>query len=183
MSIRIRPITSKADRKRFVDIAFRLNAKDPNWIPPLRAEALELITPGKNPFYEHAEQQLYIAERGGTPVGRISAHIDHLWLAMPAEQGGGPTIGNWGLLEAVDQEVATTLIATAEEWLRGKGMTILRSAGRGDLYIEVGVETPVKLNKRQKELLQEFEKAGGESVGTHPESEGFFAKVKEFLGG
>ena len=123
MSIRIRPITSKADRKRFVDIAFRLNAKDPNWIPPLRAEALELITPGKNPFYEHAEQQLYIAERGGTPVGRISAHIDHLWLAMPAEQGGGPTIGNWGLLEAVDQEVATTLIATAEEWLRGKGMT------------------------------------------------------------
>ena len=67
--------------------------------------------------------------------------------------------------------------------LRGKGMTILRSAGRGDLYIEVGVETPVKLNKRQKELLQEFEKAGGESVGTHPESEGFFAKVKEFLGG
>jgi molecular chaperone DnaJ len=67
--------------------------------------------------------------------------------------------------------------------LRGKGMTILRSTGRGDLYIEVGVETPVKLNKRQKELLQEFEKAGGEATGTHPESEGFFAKVKEFLGG
>ena len=67
--------------------------------------------------------------------------------------------------------------------LRGKGMSVLRSAGRGDLYIEVGVETPVKLNKRQKELLQEFEKAGGATPGTHPESEGFFAKVKEFWGG
>jgi len=66
--------------------------------------------------------------------------------------------------------------------LRGKGMSILRSPGRGDLYIEVVVETPVKLNKRQKELLQEFEKAGSDGTGTHPESEGFFAKVKEFLG-
>jgi molecular chaperone DnaJ len=63
--------------------------------------------------------------------------------------------------------------------LRGKGMTVLRSAGRGDLYIEVLVETPVKLNKRQKELLQEFDKLGSNSAGTHPQSEGFFAKVKE----
>lgn len=123
MTLAIRPVAGKADRKRFVDLAFRLNATDPNWIPPLRAEALELITPGKNPFYEHAEQQLFLAERGGQLVGRISAHIDHLWLTMPAEQGGGPGIGNWGLLEAADQEVATALIATAEDWLRGKGMT------------------------------------------------------------
>jgi molecular chaperone DnaJ len=66
--------------------------------------------------------------------------------------------------------------------LRGKGMTILQTPGRGDLYIEVGVETPVKLTKRQKELLQEFEKEGSGGPGTHPESEGFFARVKEFLG-
>jgi molecular chaperone DnaJ len=66
--------------------------------------------------------------------------------------------------------------------LRGKGMTILRSAGRGDLYIEVVVETPVKLSKRQKELLQEFDELGAGHAGTHPESEGFFAKVKEFWG-
>jgi hypothetical protein len=123
VTLAIRPVARKADRKRFVDLAFRLNAADPNWIPPLRAEALELITPGKNPFYEHAEQQLFLAERGGKLVGRISAHIDHLWLTMPAEQGGGPGIGNWGLLEAADQEAATALIATAEDWLRGRGMT------------------------------------------------------------
>ncbi|KKC26743.1 hypothetical protein [Sphingomonas sp. SRS2] len=123
MPVTIRPVTGKAERKRFVELAYKLNAGDPNWVPPLRIEALELVTPGKNPFYEHADQQLFLAERDGTLVGRISAHIDHLWLAMPAEQGGGPGIGNWGLLEAVDQEVASALIAAAEDWLRARGMT------------------------------------------------------------
>lgn len=62
--------------------------------------------------------------------------------------------------------------------LRGKGMSVLRSSSRGDMYIEVQVETPVKLNKRQKELLEEFDKDF--SKESSPESEGFFTKVKEF---
>jgi len=65
-------------------------------------------------------------------------------------------------------------------WLRGKGMSVLRSPARGDMFIEATVETPVNLNKRQQELLREFEKAG-DNAGTHPESEGFFARVKEFF--
>jgi molecular chaperone DnaJ len=65
--------------------------------------------------------------------------------------------------------------------LRGKGMPVMRGAGmHGDLYIEVAVETPVKLSKKQRELLREFEKAS--EGGTHPESEGFLAKLKEFWG-
>lgn len=139
MSITIRPVTSKADRKRFVDLAFDLNAADPNWIPPLRSEALELITPGKNPFYEHAEQQLFLAERDGALVGRISAHIDHLWLAMPAEQGGGPGIGNWGLLDAADQEAAAALIRTAEDWLKAKGMTSVMAPVSCSIWEEPGL--------------------------------------------
>jgi molecular chaperone DnaJ len=63
--------------------------------------------------------------------------------------------------------------------LKGKGMTIMRSAARGDMYVEVMVETPVNLTRRQKELLKEFE-TEGKGRETHPESEGFFAKVKEF---
>lgn len=122
-SVSVRPVVTKRDRKEFVDLTYRLNGKDPNWIPPLRMEAVELITPGKNPFYEHAEQQLYLAERGGELVGRISAHIDHLLLGMAPEQGGGPGVGNWGLLEAVDGDVARALIGTAEDWLRQRGMT------------------------------------------------------------
>jgi molecular chaperone DnaJ len=65
--------------------------------------------------------------------------------------------------------------------LQGKGMPVLRARGTGDMYVQVMVETPQKLNKRQKELLAEFERQS--SGETHPESAGFFAKVKEFLDG
>jgi molecular chaperone DnaJ len=61
--------------------------------------------------------------------------------------------------------------------LRGKGMSVLRSSHRGDMYIHTLVETPVKLNKKQKELLNEFAKSGGH---ISPQSENFFSKVKEF---
>ena len=64
--------------------------------------------------------------------------------------------------------------------LRGKGMTGLHGRGRGDMYIEINVETPVNLTKRQQELLKEFAGAGGSGAkSTNPESEGFFTKVKE----
>lgn len=68
--------------------------------------------------------------------------------------------------------------------LRGKGMSILRSSMRGDMYIEAAVETPVNLVKRQKELLEEFEKLS-KMESTNPESAGFFKKVKDLwnLGG
>ena len=61
--------------------------------------------------------------------------------------------------------------------MRGKGMSVLRSPARGDMFVETVVETPVNLTKRQEELLREFEKAGGKD--TSPESHGFFSKVKE----
>ena len=63
--------------------------------------------------------------------------------------------------------------------LRGKGMTVLRSQARGDMYVEMEVETPVNLTKRQQELLREF-KTESKGRSTNPESEGFFSRVKEF---
>jgi len=63
--------------------------------------------------------------------------------------------------------------------LKAKGMPVLRSKAVGDMYVEVAIETPVNLNKRQKELLREFEEAG-EGRDTSPESSGFFTRVKEF---
>jgi hypothetical protein len=119
----IRPVITKADRKAFVDLPYRLYASDPNWVPPLKTEVHALITPGKNPWFEHGEAQLFLADVDGCVTGRISAHIDHLALAQPVEQGMGPGTGNWGLLEAEDEATATALIAKAETWLRGKAMT------------------------------------------------------------
>jgi len=119
----IRPVLTKRDRKIFVDLPFRLYRDDPNWVPPLKSEALGLITPEKNGWYSHAKAQLFLAEQDGRVVGRISAHIDTLALEMPAEQGFGPGTGFWGLMEAENEAQFTALIAAAEGWLREQGMT------------------------------------------------------------
>ncbi len=123
----ISPVSTKADTEAFVDFGFRINASDPNYVPNLRSEELSKFTPGKNPFFEHARCQLFLARRGpdknGEVVGRISAHIDELALAQSAEQGMGPGTGNWGALETLDEAVAKLLIARAEIWLREQGMT------------------------------------------------------------
>ncbi len=87
MSLAIRSVTSKADRKAFLDLPYRLYANDPNWVAQLKDEAHDLITPGKNPWFEHGEAELLLAERDHRVVGRISAHIDHLAAAQPAQQG------------------------------------------------------------------------------------------------
>jgi GNAT superfamily N-acetyltransferase len=122
-ALTITPVTSRADRKAFVDLPFRLYRDDPHWIPPLKGEALGLITPEKNGWYSHAEAQLFLAHRDGEVVGRISAHIDTLALTMDPAQGFGPGVGQWGLMDAEDEGVFTALLARAEEWLRAKGMT------------------------------------------------------------
>ena len=121
-NLTIRPIETKKDRKAFVDLPFRLYADDPNWVPPLKGEALGLITPEKNGWYSHAKVQLFLAEEAGKVVGRISAHIDTLALTMPAAQGFGPGVGQWGLMDAEREEVFVALLAAAESWLRAQGM-------------------------------------------------------------
>ena len=63
--------------------------------------------------------------------------------------------------------------------IRGKGMPILRSRDLGDLYIQASVETPQNLNKRQRELLSEFEAISSKT--NNPESAGFFDKIKDFF--
>ncbi|MEP6342746.1 MAG: molecular chaperone DnaJ [Maricaulaceae bacterium] len=62
--------------------------------------------------------------------------------------------------------------------LRGKGMSVLRQQGRGDMYVELAVETPKNLSARQKELLKEFAEEGGDMIS--PESQGFLDKAKKF---
>ena len=122
-NLTITPVTSKSDRKAFVDLPFRLYKDDPYWVPPLKGEALGLITPEKNGWYSHAKAQLFLAHEGGRIVGRISAHLDTLALEMPAERGFGPGVGFWGLMDAEREDIFVALLAKAEGWLRDQGMT------------------------------------------------------------
>lgn len=121
--IDIRPVTDKAGRKAFVTLGRAFAAREPHAVPQLHSEMMELIDPDKNPFFGHATVQLFIAYRGGRPVGRISAHIDHLALEIPPEQGMGPGTGMFGYFDAEDAEVAAALLAHAERWNRDQGMT------------------------------------------------------------
>ena len=121
--VTVTPVNGKAELKAFVELPWTIYANDPNWVAPLKGEAYGLVTPGKNPWFEHGEAQYFLARRGGEITGRISAHMDFLALGMPAEQGMGPGTGNFGLFEATDEATARALIAAAEEWLRTKGMT------------------------------------------------------------
>ena len=117
-SLTIRPVESKSDRKAFVDLAWEVYKSDPYWVPPLKDEVHGLLDPKKNPWFGHGRAQLWLAERGGGVVGRISAQVDDL---VQTHMGQG--IGQWGMFEALDGEAAAALIETAEEWLRGEGMT------------------------------------------------------------
>lgn len=119
----VEPVEGKKGRARFVDLGRAFAAAVPHGVPQLRSEQLELVDPNKNPFFSHARAQLFIAIRDGKPVGRISAQIDELALDMPPEQGFGPGTGMFGYFDAEDEAVAKALIAKAEEWLKGQGMT------------------------------------------------------------
>ena len=116
-SVTIRPARSRGDRKRFVKVPFAVHRDHPLWVAPLVFERMAFLDPRKNPWFEHGEAELLIAERDGEPVGRISAHLDHRWDEF---QGGRDAM--FGFFESVDDpEVAKALLAAACEWAAGKG--------------------------------------------------------------
>ncbi|MEO6256250.1 MAG: N-acetyltransferase [Sphingomicrobium sp.] len=134
-AITIHPVTSKADRQRFVDFAWAVYKNDPAWAPPLKSEVLGLIDPRQNPWFAHARAEFWLAERNGQMVGRISAQVDEL---VQSHMASGT--GQWGMFEAFDDEVAATLIATAEEWLRGQGMVRALGPISISIWDEPGLE-------------------------------------------
>jgi GNAT superfamily N-acetyltransferase len=131
----VRPVETKRDRKTFVDFAWEAYKDDPAWVPPLKDEVHGLITPGKNPWFEHAKAQLWLAEWGGKVVGRVSAQVDEL-----VQEHMGKGIGQWGFFDALDGEAAAALIKTAEDWLRAQGMTSALGPITLSIWDEPGLE-------------------------------------------
>ena len=99
---------------RFIGLPARLQAGDPNFVPPLLLERQEALSPKKNPYFQHAEAKFWLARRDGQDVGRISAQIDRLVK--------DPEVGHFGMILAEDRaDVFAALFATAEAWLRERG--------------------------------------------------------------
>lgn len=127
--LEIVPVTTPALLKRFIRLPDRIMGKDPHYIPPLHSERQAALTPKGNPFFGHAEVALWLARRGSTDVGRISAQIDHLATSEPESP-----VGNFGMVAAVDDSaVFAALLTTAEAWLAARG--IRRAQGPFSLSI------------------------------------------------
>jgi hypothetical protein len=115
--VTIRPVGSRRELKRFVKVPFHLHRGHPQWVAPLVFERMEFLNPKKNPWFDHAEAQLFVAERDGQPVGRISAQIDSRWDEF---QGGNDA--QFGFFEtSEDAEVTRALFEAGCEWAAGKG--------------------------------------------------------------
>jgi len=116
-SLTVRPVKTRRELKRFVKVPFRLNRDNPNWVAPLIFERMRFFDRSRNPFFEHAEVEYFIAERDGEPVGRVSAHTDEHWDEY---QGGNDAM--FGFFETTDDPaVAAALLDAACEWARERG--------------------------------------------------------------
>ncbi|PNV85243.1 MAG: N-acetyltransferase [Desulfobacteraceae bacterium] len=115
--LRVVPVEGRRGLRQFIRLPWSIYRDDPAWVPPLLLERKEHLSK-RNPFFEHAKCKFWLAYRGATPVGRISAQVDQLHLQRYED-----STGFFGLLEAEDEaETFRALMDTAETWLRDQGM-------------------------------------------------------------
>jgi hypothetical protein len=132
--IRVEPVTDRAALKEFIRLPWKLYHSDPHWIPPLLVERLHTFSQ-KNPYFQHARWQCWLAYRGQEPVGRICAQIDDLHLSRYQDQ-----TGFFGLLEAEEQaDVFHALFRSAESWLQTHGMANVRGPFNLSINQECGL--------------------------------------------
>jgi len=120
--VTVTPVRSRRDLKRFIDFPYRLFERDPVWVPPLRMDVEITLDRKKNPFFEHAEAEYFLAERDGEVVGRIAAIENRLHNEFHNDR-----VGFFGWFECIDdQSVAEALFTAAESWLRARKLTVMR---------------------------------------------------------
>jgi hypothetical protein len=131
----VRPVTAAADLDRFIALPYRLHRNDPQWVPPLRRDVRLLLSRTKNPFFNHAAAEYYLAERQGEVVGRIAAIHNHAHNAFHEDR-----VGFFGFFECVDdQRAADALFGAAATWLRARGLDTMRGPASFSTNDECGL--------------------------------------------
>jgi GNAT superfamily N-acetyltransferase len=116
-SVTIRPVRSRRERKRFIEVPFELYRDYPLWVPPLKLERRLFLNRRANAFFSHGEAEYFLALREGRVVGRISAHVNHAFNDYHGRKWGW-----FGFLEfEQDPEILAALLDAAAAWLEERG--------------------------------------------------------------
>jgi len=182
----VRPVRSAADLRRFIALPYHLHRGDPYWVPPLRRDVRLLLSREKNPFFQHAEAEYFLALRSRASAGADRAAASGLPRARldgsPATVVGriaaihnrahnafhGDTVGFCGFFECLnDQEAANALFEAAAAWLRARGLTVMRGPASFSTNDECGLlvegfdTPPTLLNPHNPRYYVDlFERAG-----------------------
>ncbi len=116
--IQVRPVQGRGDFRTFLRLPWSIYRGDPSWVPPLLMDVKSTLDTRRNPFYAHAEIQLFLAFRDGRPAGRIASVVDSNYVSFQEDRAGF-----FGFFESVDDPaVAAALLDAAAGWLRERGM-------------------------------------------------------------
>lgn len=169
--ISIIPVKTKKDLSRFIDLPYSLYKNDPQWVPPLKLERKEFFDPKKNPFYENAEVELFLALDGDKPVGRVSAQVNRLH-----NERYGEKTAHFGCFESVENAaVAEALFNATEGWAKSRGMTKIT----GPFTFSINEETGL--------LIDGFDRPPFPFMGHNPAYYGTlleqngYAKIKDLI--
>lgn len=133
--LEIIPVKSKKDFKEFVKFPYYLYKNDPHWIPPLYLERSEVLQAKKNPYYQHALVQLFLAKRNGKVVGRISAQIDFEYEKIYKKR-----LGQFGFFECENNTTTShALFQAAEKFLIENGASEFQGPFNFSINEEVGL--------------------------------------------
>jgi len=134
-SIKIKVVQSPKEIDTFIKFAWKIYKDDPYWVPPLIFDKKKILDRKKNPFFQHAEMEMYLAEKDGELVGRIAAIKNDLHNHYHHDK-----IGFFGFFECInDQEVANRLFDTAKEWLKLKACDVMRGPANPSSNDEYGM--------------------------------------------
>ncbi len=171
MATEIREFRPGEALRDFIRVGHEVFRNDPAWVAPLEMELKDRMTPGKNPFWEHADGALYIAYQDGRPVGRVTVQVDHEHLRIHDDG-----VGFFGFFDTVeDAEVANELLAAATKWAERRGMKTLRGPISLSMNEEIGMliegfeHKPVVMMPHSRPYQKDLTEAAG------------FAKAKDLF--
>lgn len=118
----INRVTNEVDKLKFIKFPWKIYKNYPNWVPPLIFDVKNNLDTRKNPFYQHAKVELFLAYKGAEIVGRIAAIVNDMHNKFHEDK-----VGFWGYFECIDdKEVAAALFDSARDYLLSNGMDTMR---------------------------------------------------------